>query len=163
MTHAWRQRTEPKVSPEWSSDPCLAAADRTRLQSGAEPRPGPCGSGIKQCSVKSEAVAHAWRQRTKPRVCQEKSSGPSMAAADRTEIMSGAEQWPMPGGSGQGHMSVRSEAVAHAWRQRTKPQVSQERSSDPCMAAANRTTSQSGAEQWLMPGGSGQNQKSVRC
>ena len=68
----------------------------------------------------------------------------------------------MHGGSEQNHKSVRSGAVAHAWRQRTKPKVSQVLSSCHCLTAANRTTGQSGAEQWPMLLGSEQNHRSVR-
>ena len=53
----------------------------------------------------------------------------------------------MPGGSGQNHSSVMRGAVASAWRQRTERKVSPEWSSDPCLAAADRTKGQSGVEQ----------------
>ena len=36
MVQAWRKRTENEVIVERSSGPCLAAANRTKDQSGAE-------------------------------------------------------------------------------------------------------------------------------
>ena len=106
-------------------------------------------------------MAHASWQRTESQVCQERSSGPCLAAANRTTGASGAEQWPMPGGSGQNHRSVRSGAVAHALRKRTEPQVRHVRSSGPCLAAADKTRHLSRTKQWPRPGSNGQNLRSV--
>ena len=147
MAPVWRQRTKPQVSQERSSDPGLAAPNRHKSQSEAEQRPMPCGSEQNHGLVRSGAMAHAWRKQTEPQVSQVRSSGPCLAEADRTTGKSGAEQRPMPCGSEQNHRCVRSGAMAHAWRKQTESQVSQVRSSGLCLAAANKTTALTGAQQ----------------
>ncbi|KAK3795732.1 hypothetical protein RRG08_027290 [Elysia crispata] len=112
------------------------------------------GSEQTHRSVMSAAVANAWRHRTVPYICQERSSGPSLAALTRTETISIAEQWPRPRGSEQNRKSIRSGAMANAWRKRTEPQASQERSSGLGLTVTDRTRRHSGAKRWPRPGGS---------
>ncbi|KAK3795731.1 hypothetical protein RRG08_027289 [Elysia crispata] len=144
VVHAWRERTNPQISHERNSGQCLAAPDstiyllgaeqwsglaaanktaanRTTGQSGAEQWPRPDGSGQNQRSFISRAVAHAYRRRIEPEVSQERSSCPCLVAAHKTKGQSGAKQWPKPGGSEHNHRSVRSGAVAQAWRRRIEP------------------------------------------